>query len=118
MEEANGRPIAVFDDEPAPRNWLLASLLEEARTILPEFLAEIESAQSGKSGRFGITGDAVDVEFYPDRAVIKELWPDEEEDDEPERVELPLDQVRQLLIDWQAALDQWRSRSTKAGLAN
>lgn len=55
----------------------------------------------------GFTGDAVDVEFYSDRAVIKELWPANEEDGEPERVEPPLDQARQLLLDWQAALEQW-----------
>jgi len=110
VEEANERPIAVFDDEQPPRNWLLSSFLEEARTGVQDFLEEIERAQSGESERTGYTCDSVDVEFYSDRAVIKELWLTTGEDAEPERIEITLDQARQLLLDWQVALEQWQPK--------
>lgn len=108
VEEINERPMAVFDDEPPPRNWLLTFFLEEARTGVQDFLREIERVQSGESERGGYTCNTVDVEFYPDRAVIEELYPAGGEDAEPERVEIPLRRARQLLLDWQAALEQWR----------
>jgi hypothetical protein len=100
--------MAVFDDEPPPRSWLLSAFLEEARTDVRRYLDELERAQKGESECTGYTGDDVDVEFYADRAVIEELWPTAGEDAEPERIEIPLDQAQQLLLDWQIALEQWR----------
>lgn len=111
VEQVDGRPVAVFEDEPPPRNWLLASFLEEARPDVRRYLDELERAQSGESECTGYTGDDVDVEFHADRAVIEDLWPAEGEDAEPERIEIPLDQARQLLLDWQIVLEQWRQRS-------
>jgi hypothetical protein len=108
VEEANERPIAVFEDEPPPGSWLLASFLEEARTGVQDFLGDLERVRSGKTTHTGYTGNGVDVEFYSDRAVIEELWPAAGEDAEPERIEITLDQAQQLLLDWQIALEQWR----------
>jgi len=107
VEQVNGRPVAVFDDEQTPKSWLLSSFLEEARPGVQRFLDEIERALRGESEPTGFTGDAIDVEFYSDRAVIEELWP-AGEDAEPQRIEIPLDQARQLLLDWQLAIEQWR----------
>ena len=103
-------PVAVFEDEQSPRNWLLSSFLEEARTGMRDLLDEMERVQSGNSDRAGYTGDGIDVEFYTDRAVIEELWPAAGENAEPERIEISLDQARQLLLDWQIALERWRSQ--------
>jgi hypothetical protein len=111
VEQVDKRLIAVFDDEPPPRKWLLASFLEQARPHVQRYLDEIERARSGSSEPTGYTGDEVDVEFYADRAVIEELWPSAGDDAEPERLELTLDEARQLLLDWQIALEQWRLRS-------
>jgi hypothetical protein len=108
VEEVNGRPLAVFEDEKPPRSWLLTSFLEEARVAVEDFLSKIESVQSGKLDSAGCTGDGVEVEFYSDRAVIEELYPAAGEDAEPERIEIPLEQARQILLDWQVALEQWR----------
>jgi hypothetical protein len=108
VEEANERPIAVFEDEPPPGSWLLATFLEEARTGVQDFLDDLERVRNGKTTHAGYTGNGVDVEFYSDRAVIEELWPAEGEDAEPERIEITLDQAQQLLLDWQIALEQWR----------
>lgn len=107
VEQVDGRLIAVFDDEPPPRSWLLSSFLEEARPDVRRYLDELERAQSGESEPTGYTGDDVDVEFYADRAVIEELWPADEAA-EPERIEITLDQARQLLLDWKVALERWR----------
>jgi hypothetical protein len=64
--------------------------------------------QSGESERGGYPCNTVNVEFYSDRAVIEGLYPAAGEDAEPERMEIPLHQARQLLLDWQAALEQGR----------
>jgi hypothetical protein len=110
VEEANERPIAVFEDEPPPGSWLLAFFLEEARTGVQDFLDDLERVRSGKTTHAGYRGNGVDVEFYSDRAVIEELWPAEGEDAKPERIEIPLDQARQLLLDWRIVLEQWRQQ--------
>lgn len=110
VEEVNERPMAFFDDEPPPRSGLLSAFLEEARTGVEDFLVEIERVQSGEADRGGYTCNGVDVEFYPDRAVIEELYPAAGEEAGPERTEIPLEQARQLLLEWKAALEQWRTR--------
>ena len=107
IEEALDRPVAVFDDEQPPRSSLLSTFLEEARTSMKELLDKLENVRSGQASQHGYTGDGVSVEYYVDRAVIEELWP-ADEDVEPARIELPLDQARQLLLDWQTALNHWR----------
>jgi len=112
VEESNERPIAFFDDEKPPRNWLLSFFLEEARTDVQDYLDEIESARTGELEHTGYGGNSVDVRFYADRAVIEELWPAGGEDAEPERIEIPLEQAQQLLLDWQVALEQWRAKRT------
>lgn len=111
VEETNGRPFAVFDDEPPPRNWLLTSFLEEARVAAVDFLDEIERVRSGAAAQAGCTGDGVDVAFHADRAVIEELWPSGGDDATPEMIEIPLEQARQLLLDWRAALEQWHAQN-------
>jgi hypothetical protein len=111
IEEVNQRPMAVFDDELPPKSWLLTSFLEEARTGVQDFLDEIEFAKSGTVEHAGLTGDGVDVEFFSDRAVIKELWPANGKDSTVARIEIPLEQARQLLLEWQIALESWRKRT-------
>jgi hypothetical protein len=73
-----------------------------------DFLDEIERARSGEAESAGFTCNGVVVEFYRDRAVIEELYPAAGEDAEPERIEISLNQARQLLLDWQAALERWQ----------
>ena len=108
VEEDDGTPVAVFEDEQPPRSWLLASLLEEARPDVQMFIDELERARSGEAEPTGYSCNSVAVDFYRDRAVIEELYPAAGEDAEPERVELTLDEARQLLRDWQVALERWR----------
>lgn len=113
IETINERPVAVFDDETSPVNWLLSTFLEEARTAIQDFLDEIERGREGDGKPTGYTGNGIDVEFYPDRAVIEELWPAAGDDDEPAKVEISLDQARQLLLDWRLALKHWSSTAPR-----
>lgn len=106
-EIVNDRPMAAFDDEPSPRNWLLRFFLEDARTFeVDAYLEELDAALESDNIEepTGVMGNHVDVMFYPDRAVIEELYP---ADDAPESAVtvLPIELARQLLLDWKKALE-------------
>lgn len=107
IEMIDEHPVAVFDDEPPPGNWLLSTFLEEARTAIQDFLDEIERGRQGDGTPTGYTGNGIDVEFYPDRAVIEELWSAGGDEAESAKIEISLDQARQLLLDWRQALNHW-----------
>lgn len=110
--EMNEQPVAVFDDEPSPRDWLLSSFLEEVRDRVRLFIAEIERVQNGGVVLGGPTGDGVNIEVEPTRLVIEELYPEDGDEAEPKRLELSLSEARQLLLEWQDALMKWRMQDT------
>lgn len=110
IEDNDGAPNVIFDDEPSPRSWLLSFFLEEAQWSIQDFLDEMEKAKGGEGVPTGYRCNSVDVSFYPNRAVIEALWPEGGEDAEPEKTELSLAEARQLLLDWQIALKQWRAQ--------
>lgn len=101
VTEIHGRPFAKFEP-----NSLLSFFLEDARGSIEDLLDEIEKAKLNEKAPTGFTGDHVDISFYPDRAVIEDLWPEDE--DNPSQVILSLDEAKQLLLDWQIALANWR----------
>ncbi len=106
VEIINDRPMAVFDDQPPPRNWLLQFFLEDARTFGVEtYLAELDAAVESEDDEVptGMTGNHVDVSFYADRVVIEDLYP-AEETTQPVTTVLAIELARQLLIDWGKSL--------------
>lgn len=113
VEDAQGIPIAVFEDEPQPKSWLLSSFLEEARVAVEDFLGKLDRVRRGEVDRAGCTGDGVDIVFYPDHVVIEELYPSAGGMEEPQRVEISVSQARQLLSEWRAALENWRQTRSR-----
>ncbi len=106
-EIVNDRPMAAFDDEPSPRNWLLRFFLEDARTFeVDAYLEELDAAVENAAidEPTGVMGNHVDVMFYPDRAVIEELYPADDAP-EPAVTVLSVELARQLLLDWKKALE-------------
>ena len=107
VKEVNNRPIAIFDNAPLPHSHLLSDFLEEARIgNVEDYLAEIEKAKNGHSLPTGFTGNSVDISFYSDHATIEELWPQNE--DNPASIEISLEEAKQLLLDWQVVLENWK----------
>lgn len=109
VKEVNERPMAYFQDEPSPRDWLLSFFLEDTRHDVQMYLNEISKAETGKTVPSGFTGNHVDIEFYPDRAVIEELYPADEENFQ--KMEIPLQKAKQLLLDWENSLNKWREKN-------
>lgn len=108
--EINERPCADFSDEPPPRSWLLSSFLEEARVFTTaEYLREIDKAERNEYPA-GITGNELDVSFLQNEATLESLWV-EDDNGEFATTTLPLAEAKQLLLDWQAALEKWRSEN-------
>lgn len=105
-------PNVIFEDEPQPRSWLLAFFLEEARLDIQGFLDEIEKARRGVQVPAGFTTNSVDVEFFRDKAVIEELYPEDGEDAEPKNTELSLDEAERLLLDWKSMLEERKLQHT------
>lgn len=100
VETLNDRPFARFE----PSNILLSFFLDDARSVIPDFLEEINLAKAGEKVPSGFTCDHVDVSFYKDRAVIEDLWP--QDDQAPEKTELPLEVAEKILLEWQSILHQ------------
>jgi hypothetical protein len=106
IQEINGRPMAVFVKEAPPREWLLTLFLEE--TVPPEVMKyykrAIEKAEKGVSTE-GNSGNAVGVDVFPDKLVIEELF---YEGDEPQMTEISLSEAKELLLEWEKELENWK----------
>jgi hypothetical protein len=105
VEEIGGRAMAYFPDESSPKDWLLSFFLEDSRTDIQMCLEEIRKAEKREVVPSGFTGNHVDIEFYPDRAIIEELYPEDE--DNFRSIEISLTDVKQLLLDWKKTLNEW-----------
>jgi hypothetical protein len=108
VEIVNDRPMAAFDEEPSPRNWLLQFFLEDARTFeVDAYLEELDAALESDDIEepTGVMGNHVDVMFFPDRVVIEELYPADDAR-EPAVTVLSVELARQLLLDWKKALNE------------
>ena len=111
IKDVNSRPWAEFPEENETKGWLLSAFLEDARANPKDYLDEISRAEQNPGTATGYTGNHVDVEFNSDRAVIEDLYP-EPPDDEPEKIEISLADAKQLLLDWEAAIKDWKPQKS------
>lgn len=109
--EKDGYLEVNFPDETGFRKQLLNCFLEDARNYTEGYLEGIEEAEKSGKEVTGFTGNRVDVEFYPDRTVIEELYPENEDDFQ--KIEIPLQEAKNLLIDWKQVIEKWESRAAK-----
>lgn len=110
VKEINEIPRPILVDESGTRKLVLEDFLFDARTSIDDYLKEISKAENDYPQPTGFTSNQVDSSFFSDRAEIEHLWC---EDDNGELlfVEMPLQEVKQLLFDWKQALGEWYSKN-------
>src|SRR5262249_32956086 len=95
--------VAVFDNEPEPRKWLLSDFLDDMDGQADDCLGEIAKAESGQT-ILNCYNNHVDAQMYPDGyVIIEELRytpEDEAKRGPPARTEITLAEARQLVLDW------------------
>ena len=116
IEEVDGTPRAVFEDEDPLRRELLPLLLLPDSYFVPDMLHELTLVERGVSESSGFDTPRAEVEFFRDRVVIESLPPDGDEEGDPPRLELSVDEAKLLLLEWGAAL-QRRKVERGPGLA-
>ncbi len=107
--EKDGYLEVDFPDETGSKKQLLTCFLEDSRNYTEGYLKGIDEAEKSGKEVTGFTGNRVDVEFYPDRAVIEELYPADE--DNFQKIEIPLQEAKNLLLDWKDVIEKWKSRT-------
>lgn len=103
----NGGPVAVFNEEPQPRAGLLSKFLEAIRPNPDSILEEMEKAQTENKLPSGYTYNDIDVDIFPDRVILEEIYPASGDEDDAESTELSLEEAKKLVSDWQLALENW-----------
>ena len=109
----NGGPVAVFNEEPQSRAGLLSKFLEAIRPNPNSILEEMGKAQSGNKLPAGYTYNDIDVDIFPDRVVLEELYPASGDEDDAENTELSLEETGKLVSEWQSALENWYAEHQK-----
>lgn len=107
-KEINGRPMAFVDSDSNLVDGLVASYLQDTELGFEDYLKEIEKAEQNIDIPTGFTGNNVDVEFYPDKAVIEELYPADENNFQS--IEIPLSEAKRLLLEWKNIVEEWENR--------
>ena len=111
--EKEGYLEVAFPQEVIPHKWLLSCFLADARNDIESRLEEIEKAEKGQDVPTGIVSNSVDTNFYPNKAVITALWFNDEgvhDENNYASMEIPLSEAKQLLLDWQKALNEWEAK--------
>ena len=106
--EFNGRPMAIFDNFSELQKGILSEFFEEMRSDYKRNLILERVADAEQNGRISedLTGDGVDIEIYPNHIVISELYPASGDEDDAENVELSLNDIKKLLLEWQKILSE------------
>jgi Bacterial EndoU nuclease len=103
-------PYAFFDKEKDPNDYILTYFLSNARSGVQTYISMVEQGENSKDNRAikvtGLNHNSTDIDIYSDHAVITYLYPPDENDDMP-IVEIPLVELKQILLDWQSVVDQW-----------
>lgn len=116
LEEVDGIPKAVFEDEDPLRRELLPHFLLTAPYFVQDMLYELAVVERGSVGSSGFESEYVCVEFFRDRVVIEKYLPEDAGDDEePPRLEVSVDEAKLLLLEWGAALQRWHMGWTGTG---
>jgi hypothetical protein len=110
LSESSVRPSAIFDEEPEPRNWLLAGMLDDHfyEEDISMFLEEIAKAEAGEPNVV-IGNHVVWVRMSADKVIIENmLYGDDRTNDTlPERTEISLAEAKQLVLEWREAVKRW-----------
>jgi hypothetical protein len=106
VEEVDGTPRAVFEDEDPLRRELLPLLLLPAPYFVEDMLHELSLVERGVTESSGFDTPRAVVEFFSDRVVIETYLPEDSDDEEPPRLELSVEEARLLLLEWGAALQR------------
>ncbi len=105
LEEIDGTPKAVFEDEDALRRTLLPLFLHPASYFVPDMLYELSLVERNVQESSGFETPYACVEFFRDCVVIEKLM-EEHEEGEPQKVTIPLDEAKLLLLEWGVALQR------------
>jgi hypothetical protein len=110
LSESSVRPSAIFDEEPEPRNWLLAGMLDDHfyEEDISMFLEEIAKAEAGEPNVV-IGNHVVWVRMSADKVIIENmLYGDDRTNDTlPERTEISLAETKRLVLEWREAVRRW-----------
>lgn len=109
IKETHGIPYPIFE-EVDYKYYLIGAFLRQSRAthgfLYEEVIKEIEEKSIPTDTMIcEFTGDDIDVEFYSDKVVITELYP--EDDNNPQSTNLFLYEAKELLLEWQNALKIW-----------
>jgi hypothetical protein len=109
VRETHGILDPVFE-EVDYRYYLIGAFLRQTRSthgfLYKEVIEKIERSSIATDTLVGeFTGNDIDVEFYSDRVIITELYP--EDDNNPQFTSLSLPEAKKLLLEWQNALKIW-----------
>lgn len=110
VKEINEIPRPVLPHKSGMEKVLLESFLFDARNSINDYLKEISKAANNETTPTGYSSNQVDVNFYPDHAFIEHLYINDNSEMDGENfasTEIPLSEAKQLLLEWQAALDKW-----------
>jgi hypothetical protein len=92
------------------RYYLIGAFLRETRSsygyLYTEMIEQAEHDQNNISTEVcSATLNSIDVQFYSNRIVITELYPEDE--DNPQSTSLSFVEAKELLLSWQIALKEW-----------
>ena len=110
VEEVDGTPRAVFEDEDPLRRALLPFLLHPDPYFVPDMLYELSLVERGTVESSGFDSPRAEIRFFRDRVVI-ETAPDTDRDTDPPTGELSTGEAMLLLLEWGAALQRRRLES-------
>ena len=110
LSESSFRPSSIFDEEPEPRNWLLAGMLDDHfyEEDIAVFLKKIAQAEAGEPNVV-IGNHEVWVIMSANEVIIEEMLYDEDRTNGtvPKRTEISLAEAKQLLLEWREAVKRW-----------
>jgi hypothetical protein len=105
LEEINGIPKAVFEDEDPRRRNLLSYFLHPAPYFVQDILYEISIVERQVIESSGFDNPYVSVLITRDHVVIESLKPESGESAH-NRIELSLAEAKLLLLEWGVALQR------------
>ena len=108
VEVVDGTPKAVFEDEDPLRRALLPHFLLTAPYFVQDMLYELAVVERGSVESSGFESEHVCVQFFRDRVVIEAWLPEERDGEEPDRLEISVQEAKLLLLEWGAALERRR----------
>jgi len=108
VEEVDGIPKAVFEDEDSLRRQMLPLLLHSAPHFVSDMLLELALVEQGVMESSGFSTPHAEVEFFRDCVVIESVPTEDGDEGDPPRIELSVEETKRLLLEWEEALEQCR----------